>query len=289
MTEEVKEETPETPEEETPEKEEEPEKETPEPEPEKKEEEAGEEEPEKEPDKEKAEGEPEGEEPEEEPEDKSKRTPRLMEMWKHNIAEKNWGKEKAKLESTITELSEEIKRKSSPERSQAIKDIAEKSGLDSEVVEEVVKLAESGQVALKKELDTLRNEIKDSREKALWAEEDKKFEQDFEKNIAPILKTDNIPAENLPRLKKLLKTLSFTEEYAKSPLSVIYRGVEDFQQFLPGAKRKSGEESRGGIRGKEGEVDIMKMSNEEFEAYMKKQKDEEGGFQIRRDGRLISG
>jgi len=285
MAEEKPKEETETPEEETPETEEEPKKETPEPEPEKKEEEAGEKEPEKEPDKEKPEEEP---SEEEEPEGKSKRTPRLMEVWKHNVAEKNWGKEKAKLESAVAELSEEIKRKSSPERSKAIQNIAEKSGLDSEVVEEMVKLAESGQVALKKELETLRGEIKDSREKALWAEEDKKFEQDFEKNVAPVLKSDNVPAENVPRLKKLLKTLAFTEEYAKSPLAVIYRGVEDFRQFLPGAKRKSAEESRGGIRGKEGEVDIMNMSNEEFEAYMKQQKQEEGGFQIRRDGRSVS-
>jgi hypothetical protein len=281
---------PDSPDEETPENEEKPEKESPKPEPEKEEEEeAGEEaEPEKEkPDKEKSEGET--PEEEEEPEDKSKRTPRLMEVYKHKIAEKNWGKEREKLEGTVADLTEQLKRKSSPERDKAIKSLIEKSGMEPEVVEELVKLAEMGQVALKKELESLRTEIKSGKEKALWAEEDSKFEQDFEKNIAPILKTDNVPAENIPRLKKLLKTLAFTEEYAKSPLPVVYRGVEDFQQFLPGAKKKSGEETRGGIRGKEGEKSILDMDNKEFEEYMTQLKKEEGGFDLRRDGRPVSG
>ena len=276
----------ETPKEETLETEEEPKEETPKtpeeedkkPEPEEEEEKAGEEE------------KPKGEKPSEEEseEDKSKRTPRLMEVWKHNIAEKNWGKEKGKLETTVADLTEQLSRKSSPERAEAIKNLIEKSGMDPEVVEELVKVAEMGQVTLQKELKSLRDEIKDSKEKSLWADEDKRFEQDFEKNVAPLLTSDKVPAENLPRLKKLLKTFAFTEEYAKSPLAVIYRGVDDFQQFLPGAKRKSGEDARGGIRGKEGEKDIMEMTGPEFEAYIAGEKAKEEKFQLRRDGRSVS-
>ena len=148
-----------------------------------------------------------------------------------------------------------------------------------------------GNAELKKELETLRGEIKSSQEKSSWAEEDKKFEQDFEKNIAPLLTTDAIPAENLPRLKKLLKTLAFTDEYAKSPLSVIYKGVDDFKQFLPGNKKKSAEDSKGGFRGKEGEKSVLDMNAKEFDEYIASQSQEQNQgkkFDIRRDGRSVS-
>ena len=270
MTEEIK--TEETPEEETPK--EETEEETPE---EEEEETKSEEE-------EETSEEEEDEKPSEEESDKTPRTPRLMEAWKHNVAEKNWGKEKAKLETTVADLQTQLTHKDSPERDKAIKSLIEKSGLDPEVVDELVKIAEMGQISLKKELDALKGDIKTTTEKSVWAEEDRKFEDDYERNIEPIIKADGIPEENLPRLKKLLKKLAFTEEYAKSPLPVVYRGVEDFKQFLPGTKKKSAESSKSGIRGEETEKSILDMNNEEYDAFVKGQT---GRSDIRRDGESI--
>lgn len=279
MTDEINEEDVETPEEETPEDkstetEEEPEEETPEApaeeeketeKPEDKEEEAG----------------------DESKEDKLKRTPRLMEVYKHKIAEKKWSKEKDDLEMRVADLTVKIETKNQPERAKLIRDFAEKSGMESELVEEFVKIAETGQANLSKELESLRADIKKGSEERAWVEEDKKFEQDYEKNVISLLEVDKIPKENLPRLKKLLKSLAFSEEYAKTPLPVIYRGVEDFKQFLEKG-RKSGEPARSGIRGEEKKVSILDMTDEEYNKHIEEGIKNEQKFDIRRDGRAIS-
>jgi len=293
MTEEVKkEESQETPNEETPENEDTTTEETPVEDPktpEKIEEDAGDEEtPERENlNKEKPEGESEDDEESKETKGKFERTPRMMEVYKHKIAENKWGTERKGFETTIADLSNQLKRKASPERAEAVKDLIEKSGLEPEVVESFMKVAEMGNTILQKEVEGLKAQIKENSEKTMWVEQDKRFEQDFEKSIAPILKSENIPSENIPRLKKLLKTYAFTEDFAKSPLSVVYRGIEDFKQFLPSSKKKSGESARGGLRGEETTKSILEMTPKEFDEYISREGKAEGGMDLRRDGRSI--
>lgn len=271
MAEKPIEETPETPKkEETPGKEEEtpkvegtPEKEGTPKEPEKKEEEAG---------------------------DKKERTPRLMPAWQHKIAEDNWGKEKEGFAKTISDLEANLEAaKASPDRDKLIQDYAEKSGMEPENVKNFLQLAGLPLATIKKELDDLKTIVKKSDEDRLWAKEDKAFEEDFEKNLSSVLDTDKIPQENRARLKELLKTYAFTTEYSGTPLSVIYRGVEDFRQFLEKGVKKSGEPGKGGIRGgAEGEIDWLNLPPDEFEKKMKEMKAEGPGMEIRRDGRAIS-
>ena len=222
--------------------------------------------------------------------DKTVRTPRLMESWKHDIAEKNWGKEREGFAKTISTLETALEAaKASPDRAKLIKDFAEKSGMDPENVENFLKLAGMPLAGIKKELEDLKTVFQKSDRDNKWAREDRAFEEDFEKVLIPILNTDNIPQENRSRLKKLLHTLAFTAEYANTPLPVIYRGVEDFRQFSGKGVKKSAEASKGGIRGgKEGEIDWMSLEPDDFDKKIKEMAKEEPGMEIRRDGRAVS-
>lgn len=221
-------------------------------------------------------------------EDKAKRTPRMIELYKHKIAEKAWNKEKEGLEQKIVDLSNKSETKTKPEREKLIKAFAEKSGMDASMIEEFVEIANSSQANLSKELAALRAQVKKGDDERVWAEEDRRFEKDYDKNVVSLIETDGVLKENIPRLKKLLKTLAFTEEYAKTPLKVIYRGVDDFRQFSKKGQ-KSGESARGGIRGDETDSGWLDLSEEEFEKKIKEESNKQGEtkFNIRRDGKSI--
>jgi len=222
-------------------------------------------------------------------EDKTKRTPRLMEVYKHKIAEKNWNKEKKDLEDKITALNEKTETKTAPEKAKLIKAFAEKSGMDEGTIEELVNIAQSGNSSLTKEVAELKAALKKGDDARMWAEEDKRFEKDYDKNVVSLIETDGVPKENIPRLKKLLKSLAFSEEYAKTPLKVIYRGVDDFRQFSKKGKQ-SGELSKSGIRGDDTERGYLDLSEEEFNKRIEREAKEAGEtkFNIRRSGKAIT-
>ena len=83
--------------------------------------------------------------------------------------------------------------------------------------------------------------------------------------------------------------MAFTEEYSKTPLKVIYRGVDDFRQFSKKGKA-SGESSKSGIRGEDAEKGYLDLSDEEFEKRIKEESTAAGEkkFDIRRSGKTIS-
>jgi hypothetical protein len=233
-------------------------------------EEAGEE-PEKKPDKkeeeagEKGKDEDEGKEGDE-GEKTFKRTPKLMPLWKHNVAEKHWGKEKEELES---KLQEALKVKDSPEKTEKIKEIAEKFGLDAEMVSEIVGLSQS---ATPKDVLSRLEKLEKTSETTTEQQQDVEFERDFSKNVLPLIKDEYPEASDklVGRIKTLIESLAFTEELIGTPLSMIYKGSEQFR----GVKgKKSAESSTGsgriekvGIEGVTPE-DIENMSDAEFDKF----------------------
>lgn len=215
-----------------------------------------------------------------------KRTPRLMEMWQHEVAEKNWGKEKESLQHQIEDLTGKLESKSSPDRETAIREFGKKMFWEDDLTNEFVKIM-SPDGSLKKELEDLKSAYAKDKESRTWELEDKAFEKDFDANVKSLLEADELSEEMKERAKKLLKAYAFSEKYAKTPLSVIYKGVDDFRQ-LDAKGKKSGENSRGGFRGKEGDVNILEMDDESFNKYIDSEKKKAGKFQIRRDGQDIS-
>lgn len=194
-------------------------------------------------------------------EEKVKRTPHLMPIYKHKLAEREWSKEKQTLLTQIEEL--KTKGATKPEQSEAIKKFAEKHGFEEEAVKDLVDLIGSKtdiSDELKKKLGALEKERSETYQS-------NSFQKEFDKEIAPLLEADGVPKENHKKVLKLLKDLAFTEEYAKTPLKVIYKGVEQFDDFRIKGK-KSAEGSRGGARGGSvPEKEMRDMTDEEFEKY----------------------
>ncbi len=215
-------------------------------------------------------------------EEKPKRTPQTMPVYKHKIAEKRWEKEKGDYNEKIKNLEVEVKKKASPEKQKVVKDFAEKHGFEPEMVNDLLKIVESGQPDVKKALDDFRSEIEKGRTERERTHQYSEFNKDYEKSIIPLLEKDGVPSEKRKEVKKLLQTLAFTTEYASTPLPVIYRGVEDFDGFKVKGK-KSAEPSRGGARGGE-EEDEMPKGDKEFKEWSDKKGREQSNLTITRKG-----
>ena len=212
-------------------------------------------------------------EEEEEPEkpEKTKRKPTLMPIYKHRLAESKWKERENELLGEIEKIKSQKPAQTSEEFDKKIQGLADKSGLDADFLKELVTL-----VRPKSELsDEVKKKLESLEEERSSAYQSKMFEREFEEKILPLLEKDSISEENRNKIKKLLKKLAFTTDYAQTPLPVIYRGVEEFDRFRAKGK-KSAESSRGGMSGGVGEEkDIREMTDEEFEKFS----DEQGSKQ----------
>ena len=107
-------------------------------------------------------------------------------------------------------------------------------------------------------------------------EERNEFGNDFRKSIVPLVKTEypDISDEKLSEIEEELHTLAYTEEFAKVPLSVIYKGNDDFRGLVQ-PKKVTAEEGKQ-FTGQGGKVvnfenateeDVNKMDSKTFEQY----------------------
>lgn len=219
-----------------------------------------------------------------------KRTPKLIPLYKHKIAEKKWGKTLKEKEEEITRLTTELEeKKSAPAREKAIADFAEKHGMEVEMVKDLLKLIGPPpkiSEKVQKDLDSLKEMKEDERQAKL-------FDSEYKEKVVPLLEKDGIPEEKRSRVKKILRTLAFTTKYVNMDLDEIYdlrklRG--DFDSVL-GKGRKTAETSRGKPGGiTEGPVtgeDIMGMDDEAFEKWSDEQAAKEKGLKIIRKGEEI--
>ena len=220
---------------------------------------------------------------ESEEETEPKRTPRLVEAYKFRIAEKKWQKEKKELEKRIRELESQLAEKTPSERSEEIKAVAEKYGLDEDFVRDLVKLAKSepSTQQFQKELEALKEERE-------WERQYREFEKEYTDKIEPLLVQDGILEDKRPKFKSYLRDLAFTERFASWPLDDIYvflKAKGHIEDFLPKEKKKSAEPSRGGARGREAKSlkeMIEGMSEEEFLKWGDEQAERESKYEIHR-------
>lgn len=222
----------------------------------------------------------EDEEVEEEGEEEAepKRTPKLVELYKFKIAQKKWEKEKKELEERIRELSEQNKGKTEAEKSEGIKEFAEKYGIDESFVSDLLKLAKPNVSTAE-----FQEELKALKEEKEWQKQYQEFDKEFTDKVEPILIEDNIPEKKRPKLKSLMRELAFTERFASWPADDIYTFLKakgQLDDFMPKEGKKSAESSRGGARGKESESIkeiIENMSEEEFLKWSDEQAKKSGG------------
>lgn len=192
--------------------------------------------------------------------------------WPEKILEKKeeeWKTKEAQYLSTIeamkvTPVSDtQQKPKINESREEMLKQIAEKHGLDIEVVKDLDSVFYQKQEIppeFQEKLsyvDKLREEYEGSLEKRL-------FEDDFEKRVAPLVRDEypEISDSDLQNIKNTVKKIAYTEEFAKTPLDYIYRGEPSLRGVVRSTK-KTAESSRKGDSKTE-MIDYNSLSGEQI-------------------------
>lgn len=78
--------------------------------------------------------------------------------------------------------------------------------------------------------------------------EETAFNASFDKHVLPLIKSEygDLPADTVESIREKMKERAYSDEFAKTPYSVIYKGVDDFRSFKR-TQAKSSEASRGGF------------------------------------------
>jgi len=136
------------------------------------------------------------------------------------------------LKAEIEKLS---KRPESAGTDDAIKKLSEKyPEVGKEFMEDMISAAREG--------SKLPSDIAEKLQKIEAHELEITQEKGFEKDFAKLIK--DVPEADDPKVKAKLKTLAFTEEFAKAPLKAIFYGNPD--EFGGLKPKKSAEPSKGG-------------------------------------------
>lgn len=236
------------------------------------------------------------------------RSPGLMPRYVHEIAIKDRDTRISDLEGEIAKL-KDGKGPESPDRKPAQEsagDLREKiegmatklaethKGVSKELIADLaasmVDLGIASTAALPKDVqDKLKKVDEWSAEQQVRAEE-AAFRADFDKQVLPLIEAEygKLPDDTITAIRELMEQKAYDENLGKTPLPVLYKGLEEFRGYKRVAPR-SAEPARGGMEreGGEGgddladqfesatEDDIEKMSPETFEKYTKWAEDRE--------------
>lgn len=273
--------------------------------------------PEPEPKPEKKEGEEteEGKSEEEKTEQQSRKEPGLMPKWVHERAKDEYEKTISDLRKALDDSSKDTGPSSTdtpptPEQQSDLKQKVEKmaetlakkhQGISKELIQDLaqslvdlnIKPAEIPQ-EIQEKLKAV-DEFKAAQE--VLAEE-QAFNAAFDKEVIPLIKAEygDLPEDTISEIRKAMMEKAYSDEYGKTPYTVIYKGLDDFRGFkrTPAA---SGEQGRGGFErsGDENgnadtqaeffdnatDEDIEKMDPETFEKYTRHMEQKETGGRVR--------
>lgn len=212
-------------------------------------------------------------------EEKPNRLPKMMPAFKHKIAEKEWSKKETALLSEIETLKNKPNEtpaqeaKATEDIDTKIEKLAEEKGVDAELIKQIVSLVPKQETSTEiQEAMKVINDLKASNEQV---KADVNFQKEF-KAIEPLIKAEypDISDGDLSKVQQQLKDTAHSKEYATTPLSVIYKGLDGFREAVM-TKKKSAESSRSG-QNRSSEIqdysnwtenDIEKASRDEVDKY----------------------
>lgn len=203
---------------------------------------------------------------------KKPRDIKFVEAYKLKIAESQKETAEKKLQEALSEI-EKLSKKSDL----STKD---KENLDDAMDELSTKYPDIDPNLLKDLQNSIIKKISTPKEvqealkelQTIKAERDESFEsieysKDFDKDVMPILKAEhpNLSDEAISQIKDSLKTFAYTEEYAKIPLSKIYKAEKESLNIPIASPKKKSTESDKSFRTRDsGAVDFDNMTDEAF-------------------------
>jgi hypothetical protein len=241
------------------------------------------------PDKKPEDGKPEDErtpkKPDTEPERKSSS---LMPSYVHKIAMEKKEAEISDLKKKVDELSKGVIPKSEErpvtaeqeaDLEKEVTRLAEEHKLDPKLVKGLLDLGMKYGGKLPPEVTAKLAQVdKITQESEVLAEETA-YNAAFDKHVLPLIKAEygDLPEDTIQAIREKMKEKAYSADYAKTPYSVIYKGVDDFRSYKrPPAK--SAESGEGGDEtGGEGDgasefenvtdADIDRMDSATFDRY----------------------
>ena len=226
----------------------------------------------------------------------TKRTPTMIERWKHEVALK---KQNKKSEETISKLTAELESlKGKSEKAVTKKEVgvsedkiaefAEKNNMKVDVLKGILDLVPHQEVdtSLADRLNKIEQEKVSNTQQA-------QFNSDFsKKEVSEIVDGYKLSTDEATELKRVLHDKAFTETYSKVPLEIILRGDSDFDRFRSPQSNAKGFEAGGkSVRGTGNIADksVKEMTDKEFDQRLEEMEANQGkeGVEVQRDGRTI--
>jgi hypothetical protein len=198
----------------------------------------------------------------EEEEEKQTRTSKFVHLDKHKKMRDRAKQAEDELEEVKTQL-EKFKatpnQENSDELNSSIEEYASEFGLNEESVAKLLTLAQDGAVKkVREELGGKLQEFEDATKSVREAEEDALQEKMWRKDLGKL--KESFPNEDIDSIKGKLKRFYFSEEYTKTPIDVIYRGVDGLR---PAKGSKTVEKGKGGSNKGEPVNDFKKILDDD--------------------------
>ena len=226
----------------------------------------------------------------------TKRTPTMIERWKHEVALKKLNKENKETVSKLTAELESLKGKSEKAVTKKevgvsedkIAEFAEKNNMKVDVLKGILDLVPHQEVdtSLADRLNKIEQEKVSNTQQA-------QFNSDFsKKEVSEIVDGYKLSTDEATELKRVLHDKAFTETYSKVPLEIILRGDSDFDRFRSPQSNAKGFEAGGkSVRGTGNVADkpVKEMTDKEFDQRLEEMEANQGkgGVEVQRDGRTI--
>ena len=226
----------------------------------------------------------------------TKRTPTMIERWKHEVALKKQNKKSEETISKLTAELESLKGKSDKAVTKKevgvsedkIAEFAEKNNMKVDVLKGILDLVPHQEVdtSLADRLNKIEQEKVSNTQQA-------QFNSDFsKKEVSEIVDGYKLSTDEATELKRVLHDKAFTETYSKVPLEIILRGDSDFDRFRSPQSNAKGFEAGGkSVRGTGNVADkpVKEMTDKEFDQRLEEMEANQGkgGVEVQRDGRTI--
>ena len=211
-------------------------------------------------------------------EDKPARESKFVNLDKHKKMRDRAHEAEAKLKELETQKKEY---QAKPDQANAedlvssIDEYADEFGVSKESVKKLLALAEDGAYKkVKEELGSRMDNFEEATKAVQEAEQDAKQEKLWRTDLAKL--KEKYPEEDVESIRGKLKKNYFSEEYSKSPIDVIYRGVEGLratkgsktvEKGKGGTKRNSPTNDFANILAEDNQEAIQAMDSKTFESF----------------------
>ncbi len=246
------------------------------------------------------------------PKEENKRREKVVPTWMLRMAETRQQKKDEQIAQLAKEL-EDLKKgaatskatvdrtpEANPEESDLeneAKEYAEQEGISLRLAKDILmtKQIATKAVTTSNGVETFTQAVKEQQERDAIEREEQLFNQDFNKEIIPLIQKEygpDVPQSVIDEIRDGVKAKAYTEEFVKVPYSMIYKGDDKFRSLVPSPKKPvegprnvpisekkvDGQGSAKDLTRELSEEELSTLSGEEFDTYAKNMERKRGSI-----------